>query len=321
MPESVVTVVIGRNEGERLTRCLASLKAQDCEVIYVDSGSTDGSVENARSIGADVIELDLSIPFTAARARNAGFARARQLHPEINLVQCVDGDCELSPGWIAAAVQTMRDEPELAAVYGRQRERFPEATIWNGLMDMEWDTPVGLAEACGGNALYRLPALDEVGGFRDDLIAGEEPEMCFRLRQRGWRIRRIEANMAFHDAAMTRFRQWWHRTRRAGHSYAALAALHGHSEERFRVVETRRALLWGLGLPLVAVLGMFVTPWSLLLLALWPVQVLRLRLRGEPWISAFFLTLGKIAEAWGVVEFNVDKLLHRSRNIIDYKST
>ena len=74
-------VVIGRNEGGRLIRCLTSLK-ENKQLVYVDSGSTDSSVIEARRRGAEVVELNMEIPFTAARARNEGFELVRKLYPQ-----------------------------------------------------------------------------------------------------------------------------------------------------------------------------------------------------------------------------------------------
>ena len=136
-------VTIGRNEGERLRRCLNSLVGHGLPVVYVDSNSTDGSVELARSMGVEVVELDLSLPFTAARARNAGFARLEQLTPGIGFVQFVDGDCEVVPGWLDRACAVLKERPDVAVVFGRRRERFPDQSIYNCLADIEWDTPVG----------------------------------------------------------------------------------------------------------------------------------------------------------------------------------
>ena len=154
-------VVIGRNEGTRLIACLTSLRGQVRRLIYVDSGSTDGSVEAARDLGAEVVSLDMSQKFTAARARNAGLAH---LDGDSTYVQLVDGDCEVVPGWIDAAVTKLESDPKLAVVCGRRRERHPEASVYNRLCDHEWDTPVGPAKACGGDAMMRLSALREVGG-------------------------------------------------------------------------------------------------------------------------------------------------------------
>src|SRR5690348_9059746 len=154
--DSVGVVVIGRNEGERLKRCLRSLLAQGAgPIVYVDSGSTDDSVEFSRSLGVIVVNLDTSIPFTMARGRNAGFAELQRSFPTLRWVQFVDGDCEVRPDWIAKARAAFNERPEVAAVCGRRRERYPEASIYNRLADMEWNGPIGEVEECGGDVLFR----------------------------------------------------------------------------------------------------------------------------------------------------------------------
>ncbi len=242
-------VAIGRNEGERLRRCLVSLIERVEHTVYVDSGSTDGSVELARSLGVAVVALDLSVPFTAARARNEGWTALRRVHPDLEYVQFVDGDCEVVEGWLETAHATLAGRPQLGVVCGRRRERFPEASIYNRLADIEWDTPVGEADACGGDAMMRLAALVEVGGFDPTVIAGEEPELCVRLRRAGWRIERLGTEMTLHDAAMSHFSQWWRRALRAGHSFAEGAHRHGGAPERHWVRESRRILALRGGAP------------------------------------------------------------------------
>lgn len=319
-PRDLAAIVIGRNEGARLIRCLDSLAGRVARIVYVDSGSTDGSLEAARQRGAEVVELDRTRPFTAARARNAGLARLTETGPLPRHVQMVDGDCELREGWIETARAFLDATPAAAVACGRRRERFPEATLWNGLIDAEWDTPVGRARACGGDAMMRLEALVAVGFYDPALIAGEEPELCVRLRRAGWEIWRLEAEMTWHDAAMTRFGQWWTRARRAGHAYAEGAHLHGAPPERHNVAQMRRALIWGPGVPLAAALAALVLgPWALALLLVWPLQVLRLGLRGTGWRRALFLTLGKLPEALGVAQFHLNRLSGRNARLIEYK--
>ena len=310
-------VIIGRNEGARLVACLASFPAWVRPLVYVDSGSTDGSVAAARAAGAEVVALDMSVPFTAARARNAGFAQLLALGGP-GFVQFVDGDCRVQPGWLEAAVAFLDARPDVGVVCGRRREVHPEASIWNRLCDAEWDTPVGEARACGGDALMRVQAVQEVGGYDARLIAGEEPELCVRLRQAGWKVWRIDQEMTLHDAGMTRAGQWWKRTRRGGHAFAEGAAMHGGPPERHWVAETRRALLWGAVLPLVAMAGMVVTPWAALLLALYPVQVLRLS-RRMGWERGLFTVLAKFPEAQGVLEYHWNRLRNRRAGLIEYK--
>ncbi|NNE52147.1 MAG: glycosyltransferase [Sulfitobacter sp.] len=310
---SLAAVVIGRNEGARLLTCLDALQGRIEQLLYVDSGSTDGSAEAARARGAKVIDLDLSIPFTAARARNAGLA---VLDEDVRYVQFLDGDCEIREGWIETAQAFLDASPEIAVVCGRRRERHPEASLYNRLIDREWDTPVGPAKACGGDALMRVAALRDVGGYRDNLIAGEEPELCVRLRANGWQVHRLEAEMTWHDADIKRFSQWWQRSKRTGHAFAEGAHLHGAAPERHWVKETRRALIWGAGLPLlILLLGLLITPWAWLLALIYPLQILRLTPQGGlPW--AFFTTLAKFAEAQGALGFY---LRRRPTRIIEYK--
>ncbi len=316
---AIGVVIIGRNEGPRLLRCLDSVKGLADQVIYVDSGSTDGSQDAARAQGARLVELDRDRPFTAARARNAGLRLLADHRSPPALVQFIDGDCEMQPGWLPAGRAFLRANPGVAVVCGRRRERFPDASVYNRLIDREWDTPVGETRACGGDALMRMEALQEVGGFNPALIAGEEPELCVRLRAAGWTIWRLDEEMTLHDAALSRFSQWWKRNRRAGHAYAEGAALHGAPPERHGVRQVRSALAWGAGLPLLALSGLALTPWSLLLLLGWPAQVLRLGLREGDWAHAFFLTLGKLPEAQGVADYWWGRVRGARRGLIEYK--
>lgn len=314
----VGVVIIGRNEGERLLRGLGSVAAAG-QVVYVDSGSTDGSVEAARAAGAEVVLLDMDAPFTAARARNAGFARLTEGANPPAFVQFMDGDCELRAGWIDAARRFLLAHTDVAAVCGRRRERFPEATIYNRLTDQEWDTPVGEARACGGDVLMRVDALQQAGGYDPTLIAGEEPELCVRLRQAGWHIWRLEAEMTWHDAAITRLGQWWKRCSRAGHAFAEGAAMHGAAPEFHCVSETRRALLWGALLPVLIVVGLVFTPWALLLALAWPAKIWRLWRAGFDGARAFFLTLGNLPEAQGALSYYWGRLRGARSELIEYK--
>jgi glycosyltransferase involved in cell wall biosynthesis len=322
---NVAIVVIGRNEGERLIRCLESVVSVGCPIVYVDSGSTDESVPMARSVGSEVIELDMRIPFTAARARNEGFAHVRQLAPDIPYVQFVDGDCEVVVGWLDAAVEFLDAHPDVGAVCGRRRERHPEQSTYNLLCDIEWNTPVGEAKACGGDVMMRTEALAAANGYRASMIAGEDPELCVRLRAAGWRIWRLDKEMTLHDAAMTRFGQWWNRTLRSGHAFAEGAFLHGAPPERHSVRESHRAWFWGLAIPIVTLgASLWIGPWAAALLLVYPLQVLRLFLRGngsprENFWRAAFLVLGKFPEMLGQAKFMWDRAFGNRARLIEYK--
>lgn len=318
-------VVIGRNEGERLRRCLASITHHAEAIVYVDSGSSDGSVELARSLGISVVMLDLNHPFTAGRARNAGFRRLRLLAPGLRYVQFVDGDCEIARDWLARAVQLLHDNAQLAVVCGRRRERYPEHSVYNRLCDIEWDTPVGEAKACGGDFMARVDAFEAVQGFCPALIAGEEPELCVRLRASGRQIQRIAAEMTLHDAAIEHFGQWWRRTLRSGYAFAEGASLHGAPPERHWVRESRSAWLWGMAIPLlVLAIAVWWSSWGLLLLLVYPLQVLRLAVRAglpprESWWRAGFLVLGKFPEMLGQLKFLIHRYAGSQARLIEYK--
>jgi GT2 family glycosyltransferase len=249
----LAVVVIGRNEGLRLKRCLESISSAVALVVYVDSGSQDDSLATAHTAGAAVVELDMSQPFSAARARNSGVAEVLRLLPTVDYVQFVDGDCRIQDGWLAAGVKFLESHKDYAVACGRRRELFPHASVYNQLCDLEWNTPVGDALSCGGDAMIRLSAFKQVDGFMAEVIAGEEPELCVRLRNKGWKIRRLDAEMTWHDAAMKRFGQWWRRAKRAGYAYAQGAALHGAPPERHWVRETIRIWLWAGMVPLITI--------------------------------------------------------------------
>jgi glycosyltransferase involved in cell wall biosynthesis len=323
---TVGVVVIGRNEGERLQRCLRSMTEQLAHLVYVDSGSSDESVAMSRALGVTAIELDMSIPFTAARARNEGFEALLLAQPRTDYVFFVDGDCEVAGGWLQEAAEFLDTRRDVAVVWGRRRERFPEKSMYNLLCDIEWrDLPVGETRLCGGDAVIRVQAFREVAGYRADLICGEEPELCIRLRRTGWRIWRLDRDMTRHDAALYRFGQWWKRMLRGGYAYAQGASLHGAPPECHWVAECRRAWIWGLYIPACTLLLSAWLGWpGLLLLLIYPLQVARLARAGrhtirENWLRGAALVISKFPEMLGQLKFLRDRLRRARSRIIEYK--
>ena len=234
-------VVIGRNEGERLARCLESLQSLDAEVIYVDSASTDGSAERAAALGARVIVVRPERP-CAAVGRNAGW---RAAHGEFVLF--LDGDTVLHPDFVPRALAEF-DDPDVAVVWGHRRESRPEQSIYVRVLDLDWIYPPGNSEFCGGDALFRRNVLERTGGFDQSLIAGEEPELCRRIRAPGYRIVHIDAPMTTHDLAIGSLRAYWQRAFRAGHAYAEVADRFAASSDPLWRRESRRNLLHGAAL-------------------------------------------------------------------------
>jgi glycosyltransferase involved in cell wall biosynthesis len=317
-------VAIGRNEGDRLKRCITSLPS-DTAIVYVDSGSTDGTPQWVRAQGISVVDLDMRVGFTAARARNLGLNRLLETVPDIKYVQFLDGDCELVSAWPGAAISFLEKHAETGAFFGRRRERYPDHSVYNWLCDLEWNTPIGESKAFGGDVMLRVSALKVVGGYRNDLVAGEDPELAIRLRAAHWKLFRLDLEMTLHDAAITCFHQWWWRNMRSGYAFALGADLHGAPPERHWVWESRRAWIWGVILPFVCVTaGLLLGGIGLLAWLIYPFQVFRqaMRARGsvrDRLVIAFFQVLSRFPESWGQIKYHFDRAFKRQARIIEYK--
>ncbi|NDW32136.1 glycosyltransferase family 2 protein [Salipiger sp. PrR007] len=317
---AVDVVLIGRNEGTRLVAALASVMGQARQVVYVDSGSSDGSLAAARDAGAKVVDLDLSTPFTAARARNAGFAAL----DDPQLVQFIDGDCALVPGWLDSACAHMRAHPKTGLVTGWRAEIHRDASLYNQLCDVEWHRPAGEIQTCGGDMMLRAEAFIEVGGFDPRVIAAEDDEVCTRLRKAGWTLERLPLEMTRHDAAMLHFGQWWKRAVRTGHGFAQV----GHLHPDCFTTERKRALVYALLLPLSILLGAALFwPLALAALAAYPLNWMRtaqgLRREGLPAPEArrhaLLLTLSKFPNLIGMATFHWRRLRQAPMRLIEYK--
>ena len=324
-------VTIGRNEGDRLRRCLRFAgRARPADRLrrFEFHGRQRRA---ARSLGVSVVELDLSRPFTAARARNEGFERLRQIAPEVEYVQVVDGDCEVVSGWLDRARAVLEERSDVAVVFGRRRERFPEQTIYNHMADLEWDVPIGEVKACGGDAMFRLEAFRRVGGYDPSIIAAEDDELCLRIRREGWKVLRIDAEMTLHDMGMTRFSQWFRRAVRCGHAYAEGAVRYGRTPERHFVRQLRSTIFWGFLLPLLALglawptRGLSLVLLSGYLLLYWRTERYFRSARGWPAadsrLYAAFCVLGKFPELVGVAKYASRRIRGGPARIIEYRGT
>ncbi|MFK7960965.1 MAG: glycosyltransferase family 2 protein [Phycisphaerales bacterium] len=315
-------VIIGRNEGEQLTAAFASVAAVagGVPVVYADSDSTDDSVARAEQAGVEIVRVDPAGGLSAARGRNLGLARLLDIAPAVRFVQFIDGDCTLEADWIDAGRAAMCERDDVAIVCGRLTERQPEASPWNRLCQVEWDAPAGEVRGCGGIFMARVSALEGIGGFAEDLVAGEEPEMCLRLRDAGGRIVRLEAPMATHDAAMTRFGQWWTRAARSGLAYAEAIRRHPRHPERPGRRESISAWVWSVGVAaVIAVATALVWPWGLLLAGLFPLQAMRIARRtagrwgwGTGMLHGTMLMVAKWAQVWGQIRWAVARPWRRS---------
>ena len=327
-------VIIGRNEGERFVACLASLP-KNIPAIYVDSGSTDSSVANAEAAGVHVAILSSNAGFTAARARNLGWHTMIDINPNLDFIQFIDGDCSLDSGWLDKARFAIEQNDKLAVVFGRRRERYPERSLYNAQCDREWDVPIGQALSCGGDAFMRVAALNQVSGYNDNLIAGEEPDLSLRMRSLGWEICRIDAEMTLHDAAILTFGGWWQRAKRAGHAYAEHVFIHGRSAIPSWSRALASMLIWALLLPFLLIVGLisgFVsTPlWCLMPFAvgaLYMFQFVRLLRKTKDMgfsaetsrAEAFLMIIAKFAHFAGAAIFLLNFIRGKRPVLMEYK--
>jgi glycosyltransferase involved in cell wall biosynthesis len=323
-------VVIGRNEGPRLQRCLESVNSMESpgglvEITYVDSASTDGSRELAEEMGARVISIQPSRP-TAALGRNAGWRISSG-----SFVLFLDGDTILHPAFVAEAFRNFG--PETAVVFGNRREIHPEASIYNRVLDLDWISPAGFVDACGGDALMRREALDGVKGYDENLIAGEEPEMCRRMRERGWKILHLDRPMTGHDLAMTQWSQYARRAMRTGYAYAEVSERFQSSSLPFwrsEALHNRKHALMQAVILILCLLGSLLwrTPWPVyVLLALFLLLSLRTAMKvveKTPSFSTRFLYgmhshLQQIPIYIGQLQYWSDCRRGRRRGLIEYK--
>ena len=318
-----VFVIIGRNEGERLRACLQSVLATTDRVVYADSCSTDGSPQLAQSMGARVVAVT-SAPLNAARGRNEGLRAALEHFPDSVFVQFLDGDCILQPGWPQASIAFLDQNPTAAVACGRRYEAFPGTSVYNQFADAEWDTAVGRAQACGGDAMMRIKSVLAVGGFDSELMAGEEPELCARLRSKGWEIWRLGELMTEHDAAILHFSQWWRRTLRSGFGYAQVWQRTRSTSQPLYARQLQSAFFWALLFPLAIIAGAIFANRAAILLLIpigYCVQFARIMNRRTGALSFRFassalLMLAKFAEVSGALRYILTKSYSRS---IEYK--
>ena len=331
MRPALSVVIIGRNEGERLVRCLTSVAAVQgvegrVEIVYADSASTDGSRERAAAAGAKVIAVESTRP-TAALGRNAGWTAA-----QADFILFLDGDTILHPDFARLALEAIAADSQIAAVWGHRRELHPERSIYNRVLDLDWVFAPGFVDYCGGDVLMRRSALDEVQGYDATLIAGEEPELCRRLRAKGHRILHVDLPMTTHDLAMTRFGQYWKRAVRTGHAYAEVSKRFRNTADplwqRAHVGNVRRGAFW-MATPLLALAASVwarswvpAGAWLALFAALAARSAWRMRWKsadgGTLLLYGVHSHLQQIPVLVGQVQFELDARRGRHRALIEY---
>lgn len=328
---SVSVVVIGRNEGQRLVDCLKSINAihfdGDLEIIYVDSNSQDGSPEFAEAMGVTVLRIIPKHP-CAAIGRNIGWR-----HASAPYILFLDGDTRLDPDFLNIALAEIGANPQTAVVWGHRRERYPEQSLFNRVLDLDWVYAPGFTDFCGGDALMRRDILAKINGYNEDLIAGEEPELCQRIRTLGYQIFHIDHTMTDHDLAMHRWPSYWKRALRAGYAYADVSQRLKNTEYPLWLKECKRNAIHTLVLFLLIAGGscLSILKGDLTPLFLMLITSIFLMIRSAykaRWKSESVLTLllygahshlQQIPITLGQLRYWLTRIQHRRQALIEYK--
>jgi cellulose synthase/poly-beta-1,6-N-acetylglucosamine synthase-like glycosyltransferase len=307
-----------------LAASIAELKptGHDLETIYVDSNSTDDSLKTAANFGAKTLLLDDPSP-SAAKARNKGWRHAKG-----DWVLFLDGDTELYEEFLEQALAAMQD-PTVAVVCGQLHETHPEQSIYVRALDLDWVNESGQVDFCGGNALFRRHVLQTTGGFDSSLIAGEEPELCQRIRRSGYTILQLATPMVKHDLGIVSFTGYWRRSFRSGYAYAEISQRFLRDPNPLWKYESRRNVVHGVLLLLLLTLS--------LIPALWPYSWIvgaslvgllvfrtmrRTRHRCTDWYTRLIYALhsqfSQIPILLGQMAFYVDRWRGCRRGIVEY---
>jgi cellulose synthase/poly-beta-1,6-N-acetylglucosamine synthase-like glycosyltransferase len=238
-------VIIGVNTELSLFDCIQSVldsdyPAQKLHIVYVDGGSQDRSLQVSRCFtDVESLSLELEHP-TPGIGRNTGWRRGHS-----DLVLFLDADTTLDPDWLKQAVKSL--QPGISAIFGRREERFPNKTIFNWIVSLEWNGPEGNREAFGGDVLIRRSVLELTQGYDEVLIGGEDPELSQRVRRLGGQIFCLDIPMTIHDINMLTCRQYIQRAYRTGYGYAAVAFRHIGIQSGYFFKEFQRIIIRGGG--------------------------------------------------------------------------
>jgi hypothetical protein len=173
--------------------------------------------------------------------------------------------------------------------------------------------------------MMRLEALNAAGGFDPELMAGEEPELCGRLRALGWKIWRLDCPMTEHDANIMRFGEWWRRAVRSGFGYAQVWHRCSRAPRRSSMApQLRSAIFWVVLVPIGTIIAAVLFRQGAFMLAIpiaYAVQLVRIgsRRRGSARSrlrSSGLVMIAKVAELAGALRYVLSPEYNRP---IEYK--
>jgi len=249
----ISVVIIGLNISEKVVNCIKSVKESkypNLEIIYVDGGSSDGSVEKVKKLGyVKVIESNHENQ-TGGRQRNIGWRSSKS-----DLIQFLDGDVLMDPNWINHAFKKINDR--FIAVCGYRKERYPNKNWYNLINDIDWEKNIGETHHFGAEVLIKKSVLDDVGGYDDELISGQNGDISFRIKEKGYHILRIDKIMSYHNIKKNNFRKYFWRNFRHGYGHIQVAIRHYKKNGRRLLNNYIKIVIKGILNPVLILLFIF----------------------------------------------------------------
>lgn len=195
----LTVIIIGRNEELHIERTLQSVlkgtsEIHDVEIMYVDSASTDRTLEIAAAYPVKILKLKSYWPLSASAGRYVG-----SLNSNSQYILFIDGDTVLFKSWLKRGLQIMEDNSQIAGLAGMVHE----------ICESDEGKPIKLyknrherkkdfmsVHNFGGIGLYRSSILEQVGTFNPYLSVDEERELGMRIRKAGYELIQILQPMA-----------------------------------------------------------------------------------------------------------------------------
>lgn len=304
-------VIIGRNEGAKLEEVFGAVKHANCPIIYVDSDSSDNSLQIAKSQGIETLSLQGVPNLNASKARNAGYRKLIEKHPSLQFIQFLDGDCTLINGWVSEALNLIQQRIDVAIICGTLAEKNHHISNYKLLSSLEWKAPIGEVLFTGGNFLIRKSSFEQVGQWDEDIIAAEDNVICHKIRQAGWKILRANVKMAVHDSSIVNFYSFWNRCVRTGYAFAQVASKFGHENHNMFTREVRSTIIFGGIIPLLILVCLFWNPWiSLALLSAYLALFVKIYIKlpgdwsqSESLIYAASCVISKFPGFYGILKY------------------
>ncbi len=233
-------VIIGLNSekylGECIKSCLEVTKEYNvAKIIYVDGGSDDNSINIADELGVTTIIYEGSYPSPGIQ-RNIGFKASKNKY-----IMFLDSDTIVNKEFVVKALDILKNGIGVGGVFGRRIEKYPTKNFYHVIANIEWNKQIGTAKDFGGDVVLKREAVQLTGGYNEELIGGEDPELARRIIKLGYEIIGLDTTMTIHDINMNSIKSYLKRAYRSGYGFGAVHYFH----KEYWILENKRILIRG----------------------------------------------------------------------------